>query len=298
MNIRDLQYFAAVAELGHFGKAAVKCFVSQPTLSGQLRKLEEELGVSLFERQPKAVKLTRAGQSLLPYAQAILEQSGRLSEAARALKDPRTGPLHLGVIPTLAPYLMPMAVPFTNKLYPKLELFLSELRTVDLLRALTEGEIEAGLLATPVDRPGLESEILFTEPFYLAVPAGHSLARKSALQLDDLAGQTLYLLEEGHCLKDQALEVCGTAGAHAHPHFRGTSLETLRQMIGTGNGMTLMPRLAAHAPLTAAAVKYLPFRAPSPHRTLAAAWRKGAPRAAFLRDWARALSRHLGTMAP
>jgi LysR family hydrogen peroxide-inducible transcriptional activator len=293
MNIRDLQYFAAVAELGHFGKAAEKCFVSQPTLSGQLRKLEEELGMPLFERQPKGVKLTPAGQSLLPYAQAILEQSLRLSEAARSLQDPRTGPLHLGVIPTLAPYLMPLAVPFTSRLYPKLELFLSELRTRDLLQALSEGKIEAGLLATPVDRPGLESETLFTEPFYLAVPAGHPLARKSALSTSDLAGQTLYLLEEGHCLKDQALEVCGTAGAHEHPHFRGTSLETLRQMIGTGNGMTLMPRLAAHAPLTSAAVKYLPFRAPAPHRTLAAAWRKGAPRSAFLREWARALARHL-----
>jgi LysR family hydrogen peroxide-inducible transcriptional activator len=295
MNIRDLQYFAAVAESGHFGKAAEKCFVSQPTLSGQLRKLEEELGVSLFERQPKGVKLTPAGQSLLPYAQGILEQSRRLAEAARALKDPRTGPLHLGVIPTLAPYLMPLAVPFTSKLYPKLELFLSELRTRDLLQALAEGGIEAGFLATPVDRPGLESETLFTEPFYLAVPSGHALARKSSLLTSDLAGQTLYLLEEGHCLKDQALEVCGATGAHEHPHFRASSLETLRQMIGTGNGMTLMPKLAAHAPLADAAVKYLPFRAPAPHRTLAAAWRKGAPRAAFLRDWARALSRHLAT---
>lgn len=295
MNIRDLQYFAAVAELRHFRKAAEKCFVSQPTLSGQLRKLEEELGLTLFERQPKGVRLTSAGENLLPYARAILDQSDRLAQAARALKDPRTGPLHLGVIPTLAPYLMPALVPFTHRLYPKLELFLSELRTRDLLQALEDCQVEAALLATPVESAHFESEPVFTEPFCLAVHEKHPLARKHSLSVDDLAGQTLYLLEDGHCLKDQALEVCATAGAHEHPHFRGTSLETLRQMIGSGNGTTLMPWLAAQAPLGSAGnVRYLPFRDPKPHRNIAVAWRKGGFRSALLREWARALAKHLG----
>lgn len=298
MNIRDLEYFAAVAGTGHFGRAAEQCFVSQPTLSGQLRKLEEELGVALFERNAKGARLTPAGQSLLPYARGILDQARRLSEAARALKDPRTGPLHLGVIPTLAPYLMPLVVPFTRKSHPKLELYLSEMRTRDLLRALADGPIEAALLALPFDQAGMESETIFTEPFFLAVPAAHPLARKSALKIADLEGHILYLLEEGHCLKDQALEVCSAAGAHEHPHFRATSLETLRQMIGTGNGMTLMPGLAAQAPHAASnSVRYLPFKQPGPDRKIALAWRKGSPRAGFMKGWAREMAKHLATLA-
>ncbi len=294
MNLRDLEYFAAVAELGHFRRAAERCFVSQPTLSGQLKKLEEELGVSLFERSRAGARLTAAGESLLPHARGILEQGRRLEEAARALKDPRSGPLQLGVIPTLAPYLMPKVVPYTRKLHPKLELYLAEMQTRDLLKALGDGRLEAAFMALPIDGGGLEYETVFTEAFFLAVPAGHPLARKAALVSADLEGETLYLLEEGHCLKDQALEVCSAAGAHEHPHFRATSLETLRQMIGTGNGMTLMPRLAAESPLSpAAAIRYLPFRNPAPHRDIALAWRKTAPRAAFLRSWARAVAGHL-----
>lgn len=298
MNIRDLEYFSAVAEAGHFGRAAERCFVSQPTLSGQLRKLEEELGVSLFERNSKGARLTPAGQSLLPYARGILDQARRLAEAAGALKDPRSGPLHVGVIPTLAPYLLPVVVPFTRKAYPKLELYLSEMRTRDLLRALADGQVEAALLARPFDQSGLAGETIFTEPFYLAVPAGHALARKSALRIADLEGQTLYLLEEGHCLKDQALEVCSAAGAQEHAHFRATSLETLRQMIGTGNGMTLMPGLAAQPPhAVTSTVRYLPFKEPGPHRDIALTWRKGSPRADFLQGWAREMARHIAARA-
>ncbi|MDB5049785.1 MAG: oxyR [Fibrobacteres bacterium] len=294
MNIRDLEYFAAVAELKHFRQAAERCFVSQPTLSGQLKKLEAEFGVSLFERHARGVRLTAAGEGLLPYATGILEQARRLTEAAQALKDPRSGPLQLGVIPTLAPYLMPLMVPLTRKLHPRLDLFLSEMQTRDLLKALAEGRVEAALLATPVAQAGLVSEEILLEPFYLAVPAGHALARKAALTAEDLAGQTLYLLEDGHCLKDQALEVCHQTGAREHPYFRATSLETLRQMIGSGNGITLMPWLAVKAPISqAASIRYLPFKAPGPSRKIALAWRKGAPRGAFLAKWAKEISRHL-----
>jgi LysR family hydrogen peroxide-inducible transcriptional activator len=298
MNIRDLEYFAAVAELKHFRRAAERCFVSQPTLSGQLKKLEQELGVSLFERRARGVQLTPAGEGLLPYAQGILEQARLLSEASQALKDPRSGPLKLGVIPTLAPYLMPLVVPMTRKLHPHLNLFLSEMQTRDLLKALAEGRLEAAFLALPLTQAGLFAEEILVEPFYLAVPAGHPLARKAALNTEDLAGQTLYLLEEGHCLKEQALEVCRQTGAHEHPYFRATSLETLRQMIGSGNGITLMPWLAVNAPISqAASIRYLPFKDPPPHRRIALVWRKGAPRSAFLAKWAKEIRQSLAKPA-
>ena len=294
MNIRELEYFAAVADLKHFRKAAERCFVSQPTLSGQLKKLEVELGVVLIERHTRGVQLTPAGQGLLPYALEILEQARRLTEASQALKDPRSGPLKLGVIPTLAPYLMPLVVPLTRKLHPRLQLFISETRTRDLVIALVEGHVDAALLATPLTQAGLVAEEVFTEPFFLAVPAGHALARKSVLSPKDLAGQMLYLLEDGHCLKDQALEVCHQAGAHEHPYFRATSLETLRQMIGSGNGITLMPGLAVSAPISqAASIRYLAFKEPGPHRRIALVWRKGAPRSAFLSRWAKEMALHL-----
>jgi LysR family hydrogen peroxide-inducible transcriptional activator len=298
MNIRDLEYFAAVAELRHFRRAAERCFVSQPTLSGQLKKLEEELGVPLFERNAKGAQLTPAGEGLLPFALGILEQARRLSDAAQALKDPSSGPMKIGIIPTLAPYLMPTVVPWTRKLHPRLDLFLSELQTRDLLKAVGDGQIEAGLLALPVLQAGLETHEIFTEPFYLAVPTGHALARKTALAMEDLQGETLYLLEDGHCLKDQALEVCHQTGAHEHPYFRATSLETLRQMIGSGNGATLMPWLAVSAPISqAASIRYLPFRQPGPSRKIALVWRKATPRAAFLEQWAKDLTNHMSKLA-
>ncbi|MEO7957023.1 MAG: LysR substrate-binding domain-containing protein [Fibrobacteria bacterium] len=297
MNIRDLEYFAAVAELGHFRKAAERCFVSQPTLSGQLKKLEEELGVPLFERNSRGAQLTQAGSGLLPYAKGILEQSRRLAEAAQSLRDPRTGPLKIAIIPTLAPYLMPLVVPFTHKLHPDLHLFLSEMQTRDLLKAVSDGTMEAGLLALPIVQAGLVHEEIFTEPFYLAVPANHAFAQKSSLSAADLAGETLYLLEEGHCLKDQALEVCYQTGAHEHPYFRATSLETLRQMIGSGNGVTLMPWLAVNAPISrAASIRYIPFKDPSPSRKIALVWRKGSPRADFLSTWAKEMGRHMARL--
>ncbi len=297
MNIRDLEYFAAVADLKHFGHAAERCFVSQPTLSGQLKKLEEELGVTLFERNARGARLTPAGEGLLPYAMGILEQARRLGDAAQALKDPRSGPLKIAVIPTLAPYLMPVVVPFTRKHHPHLDLYLSEMQTRDLLKAVADGQVEAAFLALPIAQHGLVSQEIFTEPFYLAVPATHALARKSLLSTKDLKGETLYLLEDGHCLKDQALEVCHQTGAHEHPYFRATSLETLRQMIGSGNGITLMPWLAVNAPISqAATIRYLPFADPTPSRKIALTWRKGAPRSAFLAKWAKEIGVHMAKL--
>lgn len=297
MNLRDLEYFVAVAELQHFRKAAERCFVSQPALSGQLKKLEEELGLTLFNRHTREVRLTPAGQSLLPYARNILAEARLLAEAAQSLRDPRTGPLKLGVIPTLAPYLMPDVIRLTGKAHPKLELYLSEMRTRELLLGLAEGTVEAGFLALPISQPGVVTAEIFIEPFFLAVPSAHPLARRRELSIEDLAGQTLFLLEDGHCLKDQVLEVCNHGGAHEHPHFRASSLETLRQMVGAGNGATLMPWLAVRAPIgQAPSIRYLPFVEPSPHRRVALAWRKGAPREEFLRTWAEELRRSLARL--
>jgi LysR family hydrogen peroxide-inducible transcriptional activator len=297
MNLRDLEYFVAVAELKHFRKAAERCFVSQPALSGQLKKLEEELGLSLFQRHTREVQLTPAGQSLLKNARSILGEARIMTEAAQALRDPRTGPMKLGVIPTLAPYLMPSVIRMTRKQHPHLELFLSEMRTRDLLEGLAAGTVEAGILALPIALNGVIAEEILTEPFYLAVPTGHPLARKRELSTSDLAGQTLFLLEDGHCLKDHVLDVCNHVGAHEHPHFRGSSLETLRQMVGAGSGATLMPWLAVRSPIgQSPSIRYLPFSEPKPHRKVALAWRKGSPRDAFLKRWAGELRAALGKL--
>ncbi len=288
MNLRDLEYFVAVSELQHFRKAAERCFVSQPALSGQLKKLEEELGVSLFQRHTRDVQLTQAGQALLKSARNILAEASIMRETAMSLRDPRKGPLKIGAIPTLAPYLMPDIMRLTTKLHPKLELYLSELQTHQLLEGLVSGSIEAGFMAFPVNHLGMVSEVLFQESFLLAVPAKHALARKREISIADLADETLFLLEDGHCLKDQVLEVCNQSGARGHTHFRGSSLETLRQMINAGTGATLMPALAVKTQLLQSpSIRYIPFSEPRPFRTIALVWRKGAPREKFLESWAK-----------
>lgn len=288
MNLRDLEYFVAVAELQHFRKAAERCFVSQPALSGQLKKLEEELGLSLFHRHTREVHLTPAGQTLLNSARNILAEASLMQDTAMSLRDPSKGPFKIGAIPTLAPYLMPEVMRLTSKLHPKLELYLSEMQTHTLLEALATGSIEAGLMATPVSHSGMMIEVLFQELFWLAVPANHVLARKREISLTDLVDQTLFLLEDGHCLKDQVLEVCNQSGAREHMHFRASSLETLRQMINSGTGATLMPGLAVVSQISVSpSIRYIPFSEPRPHRTLALVWRKGSPRENFLKGWAK-----------
>jgi LysR family transcriptional regulator, hydrogen peroxide-inducible genes activator len=288
MNLRDLEYFVAVAELQHFRKAAERCFVSQPALSGQLKKLEEELGLALFHRHTREVQLTLAGQTLLKSARQILSEVNIMRDAALALRDPRKGSFKIGAIPTLAPYLMPAVMKLTSKLHPKLELYLSEMQTHLLLEALATGSIEAGFMALPVSHVGMVTEVLFDELFWLAVPINHLLANKPEISVSDLQDQSLYLLEDGHCLKDQVMEVCNQGGAREHLHFRASSLETLRQMINSGTGATLMPGLAVAAQVSQSpSIRYIPFSAPRPHRTITLVWRKGSPREKFLISWAK-----------
>ena len=290
MNLRDLKYLVALADLRHFGKAADACFVSQPTLSTQIRKLEEELGVVLVERAPRKVMLTAAGQDVVQRARRIVADVDEMKEAARRSRDPESGALRLGVFPTLGPYLLPHVVPQLRERFPQLELLLTEEKSDVLLQRLREGRLDAALLALPLHDDQLHAEFLFEEPFLLAAPAGHPLAKQKTLSMDALGEETLLLLEDGHCLRDQALDVCRLAGAQEKSGFRATSLETLRQMVAAGVGVTLLPALSVQAPIVQpAGIRLVPFRKPAPSRRIALVWRKSSALDGFLRGVADAI---------
>jgi LysR family hydrogen peroxide-inducible transcriptional activator len=280
VNLRDLRYLVALADERHFGRAAERCHVSQPTLSAQLRKLEEYLGVPLVERRPRHVALTEAGQRVVERARRILLEADAIVESSRAGRDPLAGTLRLALIPTVGPYLLPQVARRLKRDLPRLKLMLYEYRTGPLLEKLGSGEIDLGILALPVPLDGLAAAPLYDEPFMLAVPAGHPLATKERVRPEDLHGESVLLLEDGHCLRDQALELCGRVGVHEEQDYRATSLETLRQMVAAGHGVTLMPTLAAGSPAGAArGLRMRPFVRPSPARTIGAVWRKSTTRA-------------------
>lgn len=250
MNLRDLKYIIAVAETRHFGKAAERCFVSQPTLSGQIKKLEEELGVAIFERTNRSVEVTPVGQSILEHARRIMEQADAIEQLAKAQQDPLAGPLRLGAIPTLSPYLMPLILAPLKKQHPQMKLVLSEEQTEVLLQRLLHHEIDAALLATPTTEPGLASMPLFDEPFWVAYPRKHEFYTKDRITLRDLDKQNVLLLSEGHCLADQAMEVCHLESRQPQGELadlRASSLETLIQLVRAGYGVTLIPALALQA---------------------------------------------------
>ena len=264
MNLRDLRYLVALADERHFGKAAERCFVSQPTLSAQVRKLEDYLGVPLVERQPKRVALTPTGEKVVRRARALLQEADAIVELARNDRDPLAGPLKLALIPTVGPYLLPHVAGRLRKELPRLKLMLYEYQTEPLLQKLRAGDIDLGIVALPVVFDGLEAAELYDEPFMLAVPAAHALADVERVKLDDLRGETLLLLEDGHCLRDQALEVCSRIRVNEAQDYRATSLETLRQMVAAGHGVTLLPELAAETPVgTARGLRIKPFARPA-----------------------------------
>jgi LysR family hydrogen peroxide-inducible transcriptional activator len=290
MNLRDLRYMIALADLRHFGRAAEACHVSQPTLSTQLRKLEEELGVQLIERAPRHVMLTPAGTDIVMRARRVLAEVEQMRETARRTSDPEAGSVRLGVFPTLGPYLLPHVVPAIRVRFPRLELLLVEEKTEVLLAMLRDGRLDAAVLALPLHEDWLDCEFLFEEPFVLAVPEGHALATAGELSLSRLSNEHLLLLEDGHCLRDQALEVCALAGAGEKDGFRATSLETLRQMVAAGVGVTLLPVLAVQPPVpTAASIRLLGFGAHPPSRRLAMVWRRSSARSGFLHSFAAVL---------
>ncbi len=278
MNLRDLRYLVALDEHRHFGHAAEACFVSQPTLSTQLKKLEAELGTVLIERAPREVLFTAAGEAVLVPAREILERADRIRAVARQAQDPGACTLRVGVFPTLAPYLLPHVLPRVYRHFPQMELLLVEEKTEEVLSRLRAGRLDAVLVALPVPDETLHTEYLFEEPFVLALHQSHPLASRRTIAYGDLAGQRLLLLEEGHCLRDQALEVCHLAGAREYGGFRATSLETLRYMVAAGVGITLLPILATQPPVAQAeGVQLVAFRKPVPHRKIAMLWRSSSP---------------------
>jgi LysR family transcriptional regulator, hydrogen peroxide-inducible genes activator len=279
MNLKDLKYLVALADTGHFGKAAERCFVSQPTLSAQLKKLEEYLGVKLVERQPKNVQLTDVGKQIVIRARRMLDEGDEIVALARSNTDPLAGKLKVGLIPTVGPYLLPRVMPKIRKAVPQLGLMLYEYQTEELLKRLRDGEIDVGILALPVLQDGLESRALYDEAFTVALPSRHPLAEKGAIKVQDLKGQTLLLLEDGHCLRDQALEVCSRVDVREAEDFRATSLETLRQMVVAGLGITLLPEMAVESPYgSQRGLTIRQFTNPRPSRTVGAVWRKSSTR--------------------
>jgi LysR family hydrogen peroxide-inducible transcriptional activator len=290
MNLRDLRYLVALAEHRHFGRAAAASFISQPTLSTQLKKLEDELGITLIERAPRKVMLTPAGRDIAQRAQHILSEVDQLKESARRQLDPEAGTVRLGLFPTLGPYLLPHVVPNIRARFPRLELLLVEEKTETILRMLREGMLDAGVLALPLHDDMLHVEPLFAEPFVLAVPSNHALAARGEIRMSDLAHESLLLLEDGHCLRDQALDVCQLAGAGERTGFRATSLETLRQMVAAEVGITLLPMLAVKPPQAANShIRLLPFKGKPPTRRIAMVWRRSSAMAVFLRRLADSL---------
>jgi LysR family hydrogen peroxide-inducible transcriptional activator len=279
MNLKDLKYLVALADTGHFGKAAERCFVSQPTLSAQLKKLEEFLGVKLVERQPKNTQLTEVGKQIVVRARRMLDESEEIIALARSNTDPFAGKLKMGLIPTIGPYLLPRVMPKIRKTVPQLGLMLYEYQTEALLKRLRDGEIDLGIMALPMLSDGMESRALYEEAFTVALPLHHPLAAKSRIKVSDLNGQTLLLLEDGHCLRDQALEVCSRVDVHEAQDFRATSLETLRQMVVAGLGITLLPEMAVESPYgSQRGLVVRQFQKPKPSRTVGAVWRKSSTR--------------------
>ncbi len=280
MNLRDLRYLVAVAEHKHFGRAAEACFVSQPTLSTQLKKLEETLGVTLIERTNRQVMLSPAGEQIVAQAQKVLREVNTLTGMAEQHRDPLGGDFRLGVIPTVAPYLLPKILSPMRKAFPNLRLQLIEAQTAPLTRMLKQGDLDALLLALPLNEENIRELALFKEPFLFAASKQHPKAKQKSVALEDLKDEQVLLLEDGHCLRDQALDVCNTHRAVENTNFRATSLETLRQMVAADIGITLMPELAVLN--RQSQVRYLPFRGQTPHRVIGLCWRTTSTRGALL----------------
>ncbi len=297
MNLRDLKYILAVAETRHFGRAAERCFVSQPTLSGQIKKLEDELGVVIFERTNRSVEITPVGETILAHARLAVEQADTIEQVARAHQDPLAGPLRIGAIPTLSPYLMPLVLVPLKRAYPKLRLVLSEEITESLLGRLHRHELDAALLASPAEDGDLDALPLFDEPFWLAHPRNHPLYEKDEIDAADLANIDLLLLADGHCLTHQVMEVCHLAERPTRGEMadlRAASLETLLQLVGAGFGCTLVPALAIRGGwMTDSGIIARPLALPDAYRRISLVYRRSYPRRTALLAFAQVVRDHL-----
>jgi LysR family transcriptional regulator, hydrogen peroxide-inducible genes activator len=280
-TVKQLRYFTALAETLHFGRAAERCRITQPAMSMQIRELEAALGVTLVERSPAGVLLTAAGAEVAGRARDLLVAVQDLVDLARHREMALAGPLSLGVIPTIGPYLLPQILPRLHAAYPELRLSLRESGTEHLIDALVAGSLDLLILALPVRRDDVSTKALFEDAFTLAVPAGHHLAERSVVRQEDLRAERLLLLEEGHCLRDQALSLCHAAGANQADDFRASSLATVVQMVINGYGGTILPELALPAEVGAhPRLRIVRFAEPAPGRTVGIAWRASSPRRA------------------
>lgn len=279
-TLRQLRYFDALAAQAHFGRAAEQAHVTQPALSMQIADLERELGVPLVERQPRGAVLTEDGEEVARRARAILLAVEDLVDYARHHRQPLTGGLRVGVIPTIAPYLLPRVLPILKRRYPELRLKLRESQTAVLVSEILAGQLDAALLALPVEDAGIETMALFDDPFLLAMPHDHRLADREMVAAVEIAGEPLLLLEEGHCLRDQAMAVCRGAGVKQFDTFGATSLSTLSELVINGYGITLLPEVCVPFEARRRRLAVRPFADPAPKRTLALAWRRSSPRKA------------------
>ena len=272
MNLRDLSYLVAVADLRSFVKAAEQCCISQPTLSTQIKKMEQGLEVQIFERSNKKVLATELGEQIIASARRVLLEVDHIKELAGNAQNPLAGNFRLGAIPTLSTYIFPELVPLIKEVLPEIRLILIEEKTDNLIAQLKQGQIDAAMLAFPIKEDFLVSKKLFDDEFKLAVATDNPLAKNSRITADELFHQQLLLLDEGHCLRDQALKICQRNGAEEQQDVRATGLETLRQMVRAGTGITFMPKIAINEAETG--IRYIPFTEPAPKRTIGLFWRK------------------------
>ncbi len=291
MTLTELKYIVAVAREKHFGRAAEACFVSQPTLSVAVKKLEEELDVKIFERGASEISATPLGEQIVRQAQQVIEQAAAIKEIARLGKDPVAGPLRLGIIYTIGPYLLPDLVRQAIDRVPQMPLVLQENFTAKLLEMLRSGDLDCAIMAEPFPDSGLAVAPLYDEPFMAAVPAGHPLARRKSIAAEELKAETMLLLGTGHCFRDHVLEVCPEYARFVSPNgsdregirksFEGSSLETIKYMVASGMGITVVPQLSVptdRATVAASNLHYLKFTPPAPTRRVVLAWRRSFPR--------------------
>jgi LysR family hydrogen peroxide-inducible transcriptional activator len=283
MTLTELRYIVAVARERHFGRAAEACFVSQPTLSVAVKKLEEELGMPLFERGPGEVTVTPGGAQVVEQAQRVLEEASRIKEIAASGRDPLAGTLRLGAIYTIGPYLLPKLIPILRKNAPSMQLRIQENFTHRLGEALKSGEVDAILIALPYEESGIATRALYDEPFMVAVPKGHPWEGRKRVTSEELTNESLLLLGEGHCFRDQVLEICHTVRSRERSGLartvEGGSLETIRQMVAGGVGVTVLPATSIGAGgMQSDLIRILPFARPTPERRVGLAWRRSFPR--------------------
>ncbi len=283
MTLTELKYIVAVARERHFGRAAEACFVSQPTLSVAVKKLEEELDLKIFERGASEVSVTPLGEQIVRQAQQVIEQAAAIKEIARLGKDPVSGPLHVGVIYTIGPYLLPDLVREAITRVPQMPLILQENFTARLLEMLRVGELDCAILAEPFPDAGLAMAPLYDEPFVAAVPTGHPLTKRKQISAEELKRETMLLLGTGHCFRDHVLEVCPEYARFAsdaqgiRKSFEGSSLETIKYMVASGMGVTVVPQLSVPKD-TQPHIRYVPFAKPVPTRRVVLTWRRSFPR--------------------